>query len=143
MSEKIWVRGVPRVVRFETDTAEVWFSSRETDAGRGSGYVSHADAAKALDAMHAKREVEIVETDGVRTVRLVPTVVVKARGKVRSVSLACDEEDARSVIHCGAERYYSAFGTHNALAAARAMADNAEVEIVSVDGCPDTVRVCS
>lgn len=108
-------------------------------------YVDSSGGDIALAAMRATppREIEIVNVDGVRTVRLVPTVVVKARGKVRSVSLGCDEEDARAVFRSGIGRYYSAVGTPNALAAARAMADNAEVEIVSIDGGPDTVRVCS
>lgn len=109
--------------------------------------VRHSEADKALPAvlLDTKSTIEIhYDTQGgewqTSTIKIPPTVVVRARGKVRSVSLA-DETEARTVIHVGGPQYYSVYGEDNARASALAMHGDFEVEIVSVDGGPDTVRL--
>lgn len=103
--------------------------------------VPGAEADKALAAMRSTppREIEVIDgpADEARTIRLVPVVVVKARGKVCNVN-AGDVPSA--VVSAGGFRYVRVDGVESMREAARAIADDAEVEIVSIDGEPDMVR---
>lgn len=138
---KVIAKGhVDRVLYSGSDQAEVFIigSRRYLD-------LTWAEADKALSAKRSvpPREIEILEDacTTTRAVRIVPSLVIRARGKVRSVTLADREAEARAVIHVGGPQYYSVYGEDNARAAAFAMAADAEVEIVSIDGGPDTVRL--
>lgn len=139
---KVIAKGhVDRVLYSGSDQAEVFIigSRRYLD-------LTWAEADKALSAKRSAppREIEILEDvcTTTRAVRIVPSLVIRARGKVRSVALGDGDVSALAVIHVGGPRYYSVRGDDDAArAAAFAMAADAEVEIVSIDGGPDTVRV--
>lgn len=109
--------------------------------------VRHSEADKALPAvlLDTKSPIEIHYYTGgewqTNTIKIPPSVVVRARGKVRSVTLADRRDVVGAVIHVGGPQYYSVYGEDNARAAALAMHGDFEVEIVSVDGGPDTVRL--
>lgn len=124
-------RGEPRTVEFQREGRAV---VRVAETG---WLVTHAEADNAIAAMRAvpPRMVEIADACGTyetRTVRVVPTVVVKARGRIGSIRTATNEVWVRATP--------DAFDVDNIRDAARAYADDAEVEIVSIDGGPDTVR---
>lgn len=114
--------------------AVLYRSSNEIVVAGGLYCVSDADADLALEARRAGRKVEIVPAEGGGvSVRLAPAVVVKWRGKIASL-----RTDTGAVwIGCRDHVCVS-----NIRDAARAYADDAEVEIVSIDGGPDQVRVC-
>ncbi len=99
------------------------------------------DVARA--AMRDGREVSIFCEGEVntRTVRLVPVVVVKARGRVIMIVDDGYTATTRAVVGTDRQRH-TAYGADAIRAAARALADAAEVEIVSIDGGADIVRVC-
>lgn len=128
MDERVLTRGL---------VCAVWFNSANTEVHVGSWFiVSDAEADKALAAKRAGKEIEIVQPEGGfwkdRTVRLVPVVEVKARGKVQNVRTYTDE--------AWLGQQSRAHFVSNISVAARAYADDAEVEIVSIDGGPDMVR---
>lgn len=133
--------GVPEVVRYEANIAAVW-------ANNEGHWVPHVEADKALSALRSTppRWIQIIGGDiddgwEGRTVRILPVTTVRARGKVQEISLAdgCAVE-SRSVISVGGKRYWSVTGEANARIAAQALADDKEVEVVSTDGGPDTLR---
>ena len=132
MDERVLTRGL---------VCAVWFNSANTEVHVGSWFiVSDAEADKALAAKRAGKEIEIVQPEGGfwkdRTVRLVPVVVVKWRGGLTSVAVngvtSIYKDKGNSVTHTTV--------VSNWRDAALAMHDRAEVEIVSIDGGPDTVR---
>lgn len=132
--------GVPEVVRYEANIAAVW-------ANNEGHWVPHVEADKALSALRSTppRWIQILEGDiddgwEGRTVRVIPVNEVKARGKVCKVWLADDLDDARAVVLVSPGRLWSVTGEVNARFAAKALAEDAEVEIVSTDGGPDTLR---
>lgn len=110
--------------------------SRVAIAGAASFLVPCEQGDIARTAMREGREVEILGLDdevSARTVRALPKVVVKARGKVLNISTATSDAWVG-----GSEPFH----VDNICDAARAYADDAEVEIVSIDGGPNQVRVC-
>lgn len=136
MGERIVVRGFVSAVRF--------WSHNPPDviiAERGGYDVPEAEADKALAAKRADKEIEIVQPEGGcwknRTVRLVPVVVVKARGLVDFF-----HDTGHVTGRVGLRDRIGAWEVLRAelQIAARAYADDAEVEIVSIDGGPDMVR---
>jgi len=132
MSEKVLARFKPSCVEFPS--ARVWEDNAFWE-------VPIADGEKATEAMRATppREIEIVSVDGVRTVRLVPSVVVKARGTVDRVCVN-GEIVVDTKPNGNGPRYVPHFDVSNPRDASLAMHDHAEVEVVSVDGGPDMVR---
>lgn len=149
MDERVLTRGL---------VCAVWFNSANTEVHVGSWFiVSDAEADKALAAKRAGKEIEIVQPEGGcwknRTVRLVPVVVVKARGLITALDWHSNytgkgewkDSHTGNVAHLrlcpvGAFAWSTWFPVTNAKDAARAYADDAEVEIVSIDGGPDMVR---
>lgn len=108
---------------------------------------SAADVALSAKRSTPPREIEIVEGDGswqTRTVRLVPSAVVKARGEIVAFDWQANYTPGKKAhlrlrpIGGLAETAWTAVA--NALEAAAMLADSAEVEIVSIDGGPDVAR---
>jgi hypothetical protein len=137
MSDEILVTGVVSRVDFCGGQADVYFrplgQCRVVSCEQG-------DIARA--AMREGREIQIVDTDDCgRVVRLMPSVVVRERGPVDIIRRIGFGEGKAAVDVSGRKQTYRVeVGSIGRRIAAQAMADNVEVEIVSIDDGPDTLR---
>jgi len=117
--------------------------SRVAIVGAASFLVPCEQGDIARTAMREGREVEILGLDdevSARTVRVLPKVVEKARGRVDFIEET--DDDGNGCVSFRESLEVWRVDAASLQAAARAFAGAQEIGIVSVDGGPDQVRVC-